>query len=135
MKEEGRENIFIRHQKMRELITRAFIHWGQSGPLELAVSDENHRSNAVTTFFAKEYDLGPLRAWLEKHLGLTVGVSLGFDNEEFLNGNSVARIGHMGHTNPHMILGVISCLEVAFKVFKIPHQASAIDQLHDIFQK
>ena len=132
MREEGRESIFLRHQKMRELVTGAISHWGREGPLRLLVEDDKNRSNAVTTFYTDGFDMSNLKNWIETNLGLTIGISLGFEDDNFLHENSVARIGHMGHTNPHMILGVISCLEVAFKIFNVPHEPCAVEQLSHI---
>ncbi|MFL2806169.1 MAG: pyridoxal-phosphate-dependent aminotransferase family protein [Paracoccaceae bacterium] len=135
MKAEGKNAIFARHKKLRELVTCSINHWGEAGPLKLNVPNESHRSNAVTTFTAKGHNLSLLREWVENHLGLTIGLSLGFDENEFLNGDSVARIGHMGHLNPHMLIGVISSLEVGLKACQIPHQNSATKTFHQILGK
>ena len=132
MKEEGKENIFQRHKKLQQIVTTAVNHWGESGPIKLNVPNERHRSNAVTTFQAPGHNLNKLREWVEVNLGLTIGVSLGFDSEEYLDGKSVARIGHMGHLNPHMLIGVISSLEIGMTAQNIPHKSFAAEKIYDL---
>ena len=100
--------------------------------MQLNVPNEHHRSNAVTTFQAPDHDLNKLREWVEVNLGLTIGVSLGFDSEEYLDGKSVARIGHMGHLNPHMLIGVISSLEIGMTAQNIPHKSFAAEKIYDL---
>jgi hypothetical protein len=41
----------------------------------------------------------------------------------------------MGHLNPHMLIGVISSLEVGLKACQIPHQNSATKTFHQILGK
>ena len=64
--------------------------------------------------------------------GIIIGVSLGFDSEEYLDGKSVARIGHMGHLNPHMLIGVISSLEIGMTAQNIPHKSFTAEKIYDI---
>ena len=101
-----------------------FISKGNS--LKLNIQNEAQRSNAVTTVFSKGFDFTKTREWISKQGGVELGVGLGFTSSELLGGKSVFRIGHMGHLNPHMILGVLSILEAGLSFNKIPHQSGGV---------
>ena len=36
------------------------------------------------------------------------------------------RIGHMGHVNPHMLLGVLGGMEAGLQALAIPHQPGGV---------
>ena len=55
-----------------------------------------------------------------------MGIGLGFSSEEFMEGRSVFRIGHMGHLNPHMILGGLALLEAGLEKENIPFTAGGV---------
>lgn len=83
----------------------AIDRWGSDGgALKANIEDPSQRSVAVTTVTAKGFDMSQLRQWTEHHAGLTLGVAITADtelgSEQYLGGNSVFRIGHMGHLNP-----------------------------------
>ncbi|MEE2773982.1 MAG: aminotransferase class V-fold PLP-dependent enzyme [Pseudomonadota bacterium] len=126
--EEGRDNIFQRHEILAKSVWAAVEHWSKEGPITLNVPQEKHRSRSVTTLRADGYDLSELRSWLKNNTGLELGPPLGFAEEKFLHGKSVCRIAHMGHLNPFMIQGIISTIELGLVVCNIPHKAGGSEK-------
>jgi len=127
IKEEGKDSIIKRHELLAKTVWKAIEVWQQEGPLKFNVKHERDRSKAVTTVVAKKFDLLPLKEWIESHTGVELGIGLGFDGEEYFFGNSAFRVAHMGHLNPHMILGVISSIEMGLTATKIPFKKGGID--------
>ena len=66
-------------------------------------------------------------AWCEKNSDLTLGIGLGMADQEDEKIHNYFRIGHMGHINATMVLGVISTIDVALKALNIPHGQNALD--------
>ena len=127
LEEEGRGNVFLRHKILSGMVWSCIEHLGSKGnSLKLNIQNESQRSNAVTTVFSKGFDFTKTREWISKQGGVELGVGLGFTSSELLGGKSVFRIGHMGHLNPHMILGVLSILEAGLSFNKIPHQSGGV---------
>ena len=119
--EEGRENVFLRHEILSGMVWECINHLGSChGTLSLNIENKNHRSNAVTTIFSKGYDFSKVREWISKQGGVALGIGLGFSSQEFLEGRSVFRIGHMGCLDPHMIIGVLGLLEAGLAEKSIP---------------
>ena len=119
--EEGRENVFLRHEILSGMVWECIDHLGSNGgALSLNIANRNYRSNAVTTIFSKGFDFSKVREWISEQGGIDLGVGIGFSSKEFLDGRSVFRIGHMGHLNPHMILGVLGLLEAGLEKENIP---------------
>ena len=68
-----------------------------------------------------------MRQWCETEAGLVLGLGLGFDLPEYMDGRSVFRIGHMGHLNPPMLLGALATIDAAFKALDFPHGTGAVE--------
>jgi alanine-glyoxylate transaminase/serine-glyoxylate transaminase/serine-pyruvate transaminase len=136
LKEEGQENLFFRHEVLAKMIWSAVEHWGsKSNIVQLNVCNKKFRSHAVTTIIIKGHDTTKLSEWLNKELGVQLGISLGFTTEDKLGGKSVFRIGHMGHMNPHMVLGLIASIEAGLNACKIPHSPGATNSAIQIMNK
>ncbi len=127
IREEGKDNIINRHLILAKTVWKAIEIWQQEGPLNFNVKHEKNRSKAVTTVVAKKFDLKPLKDWVETNTGVELGISLGFDGEDYFNGNSAFRIAHMGHLNPHMILGVISSIEMGLIATNVPFKLGGVE--------
>lgn len=80
---------------------------------------------------APGWDMSKLRKWTEHHAGLTLGVGITVNtelgSEHYLGGNSVFRIGHMGHLNPPMLLGALGTIEAGLCALGIPHGKGALE--------
>lgn len=104
---EGLEAVWARHAALASGVRAAVVRWGESGPLELNITDADARSNSVTTIHTGEVNARALRTVAEAQLGVTLGKGLG-DLED-----STFRIGHMGHVNAPMVLGALGATELA----------------------
>ena len=126
--EEGRHNVFRRHELLSEMVWACIEHLGSNnGALSLNIKNKKHRSNAVTTVFSKGFDFSKAREWISDVGGVDIGVGLGFSSQELLEGRSVFRIGHMGHLNPHMVLGTLAMVEAGLSKFTIPFTPGGIE--------
>ncbi|MDO6456271.1 alanine--glyoxylate aminotransferase family protein [Celeribacter halophilus] len=119
--DEGLENVWARHETLARAYWAAVEAWGQGGKLSFNIADPAHRSHAVTTLSLGEGDGTRLRNWLTEHMGITLGISLGFGAIGSVEADNYFRIGHMGHINAHMVLGIIGAVETAFAALDIPH--------------
>ena len=99
--------------------------------LKFNVTNKENRSHAVTTLVAKNYDLLPFKNWVEKNTGVELGIGLGFEGPEYYDGNSAFRVAHMGHLNPHMLLGVLASLEMGLIATNIPFKKGGLDNAID----
>jgi alanine-glyoxylate transaminase/serine-glyoxylate transaminase/serine-pyruvate transaminase len=45
------------------------------------------------------------------------------------------RIGHMGHLNAHMVLGVLGTLDAALNALRIPHGDGALEAATQVVAK
>ncbi len=131
MNKEGKNNIIKRHEIFANTVWKAVDVWSQEGVLKFNVIKKENRSHAVTTLVAKNFDLLPFKSWIEKNTGVELGIGLGFEGPEYYNGNSAFRIAHMGHLNPHMLLGVLSSLEMGLIATKIPFKKGGLDSAID----
>lgn len=125
--EEGKEAILARHKKLAQAIWAAVEAWGQGGEMELNIEDENHRSHAVTAIRMSAPNGLRLRQWTEQQAGVTLGIGLGMGTPEDPKSEGYFRIGHMGHVNPHMVLGTLGAIDGALKALEIPHGSGALE--------
>ncbi len=114
--EEGLTAIWARHDGLARAIWAACEAWGQAGPLRLNVPDAAARSRAITSVGLEPGQGDALRRWVEQAAGVTLGIGLGRDPA-----SAYFRIGHMGHVNAHMVLGVLASIESALIALDIPH--------------
>lgn len=123
--DEGLENVWARHEILTQAYWAAVETWGQGGALRFNIADPAHRSHAVTTLKLGGADGTRLREWLTEHLGITLGIPLGFGAIGSPEFDGYFRIGHMGHINAHMVLGIIGAIETGFTALDIPHGTGA----------
>ena len=119
--DEGIGAVWDRHATLAQAIWAAFDMWGQEGRLALNIADPAHRSHAITSCFAGSPDGDRLRAWCEHQAGLILGIGLGRDPAD-----AYFRIGHMGHVNAQMMMGVLGTIEAGLQALKIPHGTGAL---------
>ncbi len=125
--EEGLEAVFARHETLARAIWSAFDCWSEEGPLKLNVADPAFRSHAVTAAVIGSPNGDRLRHWCEHHCGLTLGIGLGRSPED-----AYFRIGHMGHVNAHMIMGVLGTIQAGLSALDIPHGRGALEAAADV---
>ena len=116
--EEGLEAIWDRHAIFAGAVRAAVDAWSTKGGIEFNIIDPAHRSNSTTTVLGGSIDADRLCEICEHDAGLVLGIGLGdFAGRSF-------RIGHMGHLNPPMVLGMLSTIEAALKSMDAPIGAS-----------
>ena len=123
---EGMDNVWNRHAALADAYWVAADVWGKNGALSLNVPDPSTRSHAVTALKLDEPDGTRLRDWLTEHMGVTLGIPLGMADWSADEWHGYFRIGHMGHVNAQMVLGVIGAIEAAFVALDIPHGSGGV---------
>lgn len=125
--EEGLEAAYRRHKTLARAIWAALDTWGQVGSVAMNVKDPSLRSHAVTSVKI-DAPLGTaLRDYLTENLGVTLGIGLGMAPGGSPEWHGYFRVGHMGHVNAHMVLGVLACMDAAMKALDIPHGSGALE--------
>lgn len=128
VKEEGLDQALARHAALAEMIWAAVEAWSRAGGLALNIPDRGLRSHAVTALRTSAAPDGSrLRKWMEDQTGVTLGIGLGLVPVDSPDWHRYFRIGHMGHVNAHMVLGVLASLQAGLVALKIPHGLGALD--------
>ena len=127
IKEEGLGHVYARHDTLAHAIWAACDAWSETGPLRLNVGDPDKRSRAITSIGIGDGNSDRLRGWCETQAGLVLGIGLGRQPE-----HAWFRIGHMGHVNAHMILGVLGTIEAGLTALDIPHGPGALQAAADV---
>ncbi len=128
IKSEGLDTIFQRHEKLARAIWAAVECWGSDGgTMQMNIKDPLHRSHAVTALSIGSPDGTRLRRWVDENAGLTLGIGLGMNCKADPNADGFFRIGHMGHVNAQMIMGLIGTIETGLCALNIPHGRSAAE--------
>jgi alanine-glyoxylate transaminase / serine-glyoxylate transaminase / serine-pyruvate transaminase len=125
--DEGIEHVWARHQRLAQAIWVACETWSETGELRLNVADRRFRSHAVTALRLDTPNGTALRNWVQNHLGLTLGIGLGMAEPEDPAGDAYFRLGHMGHVNGQMIMGVLGGIQAGLSALDIPHGRGAVE--------
>ncbi|MBB5517196.1 alanine-glyoxylate transaminase/serine-glyoxylate transaminase/serine-pyruvate transaminase [Rubricella aquisinus] len=129
--EEGIENTWARHATLAKAVWAAVDAWAEGGIVAANVTDRAARSIAVTTLRTKGEEATAIRKWTQGFAGVTLGVGLGLEaggKMATAHGADLFRIGHMGHLNPHALLGTLSVTDAALKALDIPHGDAALSR-------
>ncbi len=124
--EGGVEVVWARHATLARAAWAAFEAWGQGGPLEMNIANPAERTHAVTALRLGGDNGTRLRRWLEEKAGVTLGVGLGMTEPGDPAGHGFFRVGHMGHINAHMLMGVLGVMEAGFDALDIPYGPGAL---------
>ena len=124
---EGMPQVWARHERLARAIWAACDVWGADGPMRLNVADPACRSHAVTALRLGAPHGTALRDWVEQNLGLTLGIGLGMAPPNDPARHGFFRLGHMGHVNGQMILGLLGGVEAGLTALDIPHGRGALD--------
>ncbi|MGR3570388.1 pyridoxal-phosphate-dependent aminotransferase family protein [Brevirhabdus sp.] len=133
--EEGVEKVWARHATLARAIWAAAEVWGQTagqgagqnGAMELNIAEPACRSHAVTALRLGAPNGTALRDWLSDRTGVTLGIGLGMAAPGDPAWHGFFRIGHMGHVNAHMIMGVLGTIDAGLKALAVDHGAGALD--------
>ncbi|MCP5038720.1 MAG: alanine--glyoxylate aminotransferase family protein [Rhodobacteraceae bacterium] len=125
--EGGIQAVWARHEVLARAIWAACDAWGNGGSLAFNVADAAHRNNAVTALRLKSPLATELRRWCEAKAGVTLGIGLGMAAPDDPAWHGYFRIGHMGHVNAHMVLGMLGVIEAGMKALGIAYGAGALE--------
>ena len=129
---EGIENVWARHEVLARAIWAACEAWSASGHFAMNVADPAFRSRAVTSLRLKSPDATRLRDWVEGGIGLTLGIGLGMAEPGDPARDGFFRLGHMGHVNGQMIMGLLGGMEAGMRALDIEHGKGALDAAAEV---
>ena len=124
---EGIEQVWARHAVLARAVWAACEAWSTKGSFALNITDRQHRSHAVTGLRLQAPLATSLREWVQENLGLTLGIGLGMAAPSDPAWHGYFRLGHMGHVNGHMILGMLGGVEAGLTALNIEHGQGALD--------
>jgi alanine-glyoxylate transaminase/serine-glyoxylate transaminase/serine-pyruvate transaminase len=124
---EGMEQVWARHEVLAHAIWAACEAWSAKGSFAMNVPDRAYRSHAVTALRLEAPQATALREWTQNNLGLTLGIGLGMAPPSDPAWHGFFRLGHMGHVNGHMILGLLGGVEAGLRALEIPHGPGALE--------
>lgn len=132
---EGIEAVWKRHNLLARAIWAACETWSDGGLLELNVADPAHRSCAVTALRLEAPNGTALRDWVEHNIGLTLGIGLGMAAPGDPAWHGFFRLGHMGHVNGQMIMGMLGGIETGLGALDIPRGQGALEAASAVIAK
>lgn len=118
--EEGLDARWARHARIGAAVHAAVSAWSAPDGLGLLAVEPGERSHAVTTITTGSVDSIELARLCRERMGVTLGLAIGG-----VEGTSF-RIGHMGHVNAPMILGVLGTVEAALDRMGAPLGGSGV---------
>lgn len=125
--EEGLDPTLARHATLARAVWAALEAWGQGGNIACNIEDRAFRSHAVTTVRMEAPHATALRDWVTENAGVTLGIGLGMAADGDPAWHGFLRIGHMGHVNAHMVLGVLGAMDAGLKALDVPHGDGALE--------
>ncbi|WP_193335371.1 pyridoxal-phosphate-dependent aminotransferase family protein [Devosia beringensis] len=125
--EEGLEAVWARHQRLASAVWAAFDAWGAGSAIALNMANPTDRGHSVTAATIPHGGAGALRRWLEAEAGVTLGIGLGMAAPSEPAYQDFLRVGHMGHVNAHMTLGVLASMEAGLQALGITHGPGAVE--------
>ena len=129
---EGIEHIWSRHEVLARAVWAACEAWSTEGSFGLNVKDPQFRSHAVTSLRLEAPKATALRDWVESQIGLTLGIGLGMAEPDDPAWHGFFRLGHMGHVNGHMIMGMLGGIEAGMRSLGVTHGKGALDAAADV---
>lgn len=130
--DEGIEQVWARHGVLARAIWAACDAWRAEGDLRLNICDPAQRSTAVTALRLGAGDGTRLRNWVEHELGLTLGIGLGMAEPDDPARDAYFRLGHMGHVNGQMIMGLLGGMQAGMAALGIAHGRGALDAAAEV---
>ena len=64
---------------------------------------------------------------MSDNVGVTLGVGLGMVADDDPTWDRYFRIGHMGHVNAHMVLGLLGSMDAGLKALGVAHGGGAVE--------
>jgi len=134
--EEGLEAVWVRHARLARTVWAALEAWSAGNThLGLNIANPAGRGHSVTAARISNGRALKLRRWLETEAGITLGVGLGMATADEPAYADFFRIGHMGHVNAHMVLGVLASMEAGMEALGIARGSGAVEAAAKTFAK
>ncbi len=112
---EGLEAVWLRHAQHARAVHAAVEGWREGGALDFFAQEPSSRSHSVTTIKVRAgIDVDALRSVARERFQVSIAGGLGP-----LQGRAF-RIGHLGDSNPAMMLGAIAGVEAALVAQGVP---------------
>ena len=127
IKTEGVEAVWARHATLARAVWAACDAWGTEGTLAMNIADPALRSHAVTALRLEAPQATQLREWVQENIGLTLGIGLGMAPPGSAESHGFFRLGHMGHVNGQMIMGLLGGIEAGMSALGIKRGPGALD--------
>lgn len=124
---EGVDDVWDRHKVLANAVWAACDAWGSEGTLALNITDPTLRSHAVTALRLEAPKATQLRDWVQHNIGLTLGIGLGMAPPGSAESHGFFRLGHMGHVNGQMIMGLLGGIEAGMAALDIERGPGALD--------
>lgn len=124
---EGVDEVWDRHAVLARAVWAAADVWASGGNLALNIADADVRSNAVTALRMDAPGATQLRDWVQENIGLTLGIGLGMAPPGSPESHGFFRVGHMGHVNGQMVMGMLGGIEVGMAALGMPRGRGALD--------
>lgn len=132
---EGMPQVWARHALLARAIWSACEAWSAKGSFGMNVKDPAHRSNAVTSLRLEAPQATALRDWVEGQIGLTLGIGLGMAEPDDPAWHGYFRLGHMGHVNGQMIMGLLGGIETGLTALGVEHGTGALDAAAEVLAR
>jgi alanine-glyoxylate transaminase/serine-glyoxylate transaminase/serine-pyruvate transaminase len=117
LREEGLENVFLRHRRHAEATRAAARAWG----LELVCEEPLEYSSSLTALFVPEgHSADRLRQIALETFDMSLGTGLG------KLADRAFRIGHLGAFNDLMLAGTLGGVEMSLRLTGIPYRAGGV---------
>jgi len=117
LEEEGLDNVFARHKRHSAATRAALKAWG----LETQCQDPQAHSPALTGAVMPDgHDADNFRKIVLENFDMSLGTGL-----NKIKGK-VFRIGHIGHFNDLMLMGMLSGIEMGLDLAKVPHRSGGV---------
>ncbi|KFL30893.1 septum site-determining protein [Devosia riboflavina] len=134
--EEGLEAVWARHARLARTVWAALEAWSAGNPhIGQNIANPAGRGHSVTAARISNGGALKLRRWLESEAGITLGVGLGMATADEPAYADFFRIGHMGHVNAHMVLGVLASMEAGMEALGISRGSGAVEAAAKTFGK
>lgn len=126
--DEGLEACWARHAVLADAVRAAVTTWAtpDGRGLGLVATDPAQRSNAVTTISTGSVDATRVSQVCRERFGVTLGLGIGGDE------SASFRIGHMGHVNAPMVMGVLGAVESALRLTGATIGGSGLAEASDV---
>lgn len=117
--EGGLPAVWARHQVLADAVRAAASAWETPDGVRMCIEDPVARANGVTAVLSGPANALELAHRCQQGAGLTIGRGVVAPTAMF-------RLGHMGHVNPPMVMGVLGTVEAALRSMNAPLAGSGL---------